>query len=112
MQAVINVKDYPDYSPTALMESLGILPMWVAQAIETGVPVGDLARFVNEEMYQSGSAPMQGGTVDAKGVYNYPEDPPMPPILTINHPGISVYFYEHAMVTFQTPDSTVTYRMD
>jgi hypothetical protein len=94
-----------------LIEAVGILPHWAAQALRAS----ESARVVflaMVDLYRFGKYEFSGGEVDAQGVYRYPEDPPLYPILTLEHKGIKVHFYQHAMLAIVGEDETIVTRMD
>ena len=98
------------YSAHMIKEECGILMTWAAhrepdQSIKEGLL----------SMYQYGVHEMTGGTIDEEGIYSYPEDPPLAPLLSISEQstGEIVYVYPYGIVAFTHPDEdTYVTRMD
>lgn len=99
---------FPDILPTRLVESLGILPMWIDSDDER------TARQQFEAKYEFGVHEMRGGTIDENGVYQYPEDPPLYPLATMQHLDDIIHFYQYAIVGIvnQTTGETFMTRLD
>lgn len=50
------------------------------------------------DQYLYGSDFCMGGDIDHDGVYRYPEDPPMHPLLKITRNDDVLYFYQHDII--------------
>jgi hypothetical protein len=96
-----------------LVEALGIVPSFVAYAAVEAPEV--TARAVLDAMaeaYGFYMGDMEGGTVDAEGVYQYPDDPPLYPLVRWKLDDVTVYMYQYAIVAVQDKDTTIVTRMD
>lgn len=106
-------RHYEDVDPTKLIQAMGVLPSWVTSAFAHGKK--DVPGFVEHvgELYGFGDLmKFEGGELDDKGVYRYPEDPPQHPIAVIKNEEVTVWFYLHAMVAFVDADQKYMTRMD
>lgn len=103
MTLVINNKDY-DAPQEHLVESLGVLPYWVTEAV--------LFQEDNIEEYleRRYGYPLHkfNGTVADDGTYSseYEEDPDMPYVGKMQTHKGTVYFYPYAMVAIPANDGT------
>jgi hypothetical protein len=96
-----------------LLGALGIVPSFVAYA--ANVAPETTARAMMDAMgeaYGFYMGDMEGGTVDAEGVYSYPEDEPLYPLVRWKLDDVTVYMYQYAIVAVQDKDTTIITRMD
>ena len=97
-----------------LLDALGIVPAFVieaAMALEEATPrsvmdaMGDVYGFYLGDM--------EGGTVDSEGVYSYPEDPDLYPLIEWTLGGtVKVYMYNYAIIVVTDGKETIVTRMD
>ena len=98
-----------------LVMALGIVPVFVDDAYKAA---GEDATV--EEMhkgttgaYQWYIGDMEGGTINDEGVYQYPEDPDLHPLVEWSlDSGTKVYMYQYAIVAFTDGETTKVTRMD
>lgn len=91
-----------------LTDSLGMLPGWVMNPDYDGIPL----RQALDEQYGFGLHEMIGGEVDASGIYRYPEDPDLYPLLEIKRGEETFYQYPYAIVAIRGPEGVFVTRMD
>jgi hypothetical protein len=117
ISAIIDPLDkHPDLTAEYATYLLGSIPQWLAAYIDTPTPA-PLAEFMLE-CYGYGGSPM-GGTVSEAGVYSYPEDPDLYPLVSITLDDKTVLFYLYSITTViednnapPTGDNVTTYRFD
>ena len=97
-----------------LIEALGIVPSFVAYAaVEHTEATARAILDAMAEAYGFYMGDMEGGTVDAEGVYQYPDDPPLYPLVRWKlDDDVTVYMYQFAIVAVQDKDNTIITRMD
>ena len=98
-----------------LVMALGIVPQFVNEAFEKMEEPPTVESFYKAvcDEYQFYMGPMEGGTIDADGVYEYPEDPPLYPLVSWGvGEGITIYMYQYAIVGVTEGDTTLITRMD
>jgi len=101
------LKAYTHRSAQALIEACGVLLPWASEAAILQAPF--YAHF--EEVYPYGLHKMTGGTVDKTGLYEYPGDPPLSPVIQVSSPSEICFLYPSAIVAIynkQSGDSFVT----
>lgn len=85
-----------------LVELAGLIPHWAATYHHT---CGTLREYF-ERCYTFGLSYHDGGAVvldqlgNGDGVYNYPEDPPLYPIMKIETGDAICYVYEYGLISF------------
>lgn len=98
-----------------LVMALGIVPQFVLEAVEkleAPLTVESFYKALCSE-YQYYLGPMEGGTVDASGVYQYPEDPDLYPLVSWEvGEGVTTYMYQYAIVAVTDGTTTLITRMD
>jgi hypothetical protein len=60
-------------------------------------------RVQMERRYRFPLYEIEGGTVDAQGVYHYPGDDPLPPLMSCDLRDETVHIYQHAIVAIRDP---------
>ena len=98
-----------------LVQAMGILPNWVAEALEAGCADIEALTASLADSYGFGELHnLKGGEVAKDGTYQYPQDPPLRPLAKIETADLAIYFYPHAMLSIvekKSGDAFVT-RMD
>jgi hypothetical protein len=95
---------------SVLMEHMGFIPKFIMQALDR--PDTSLAQGMLDA-YGFGSPPMTGGVVKEDGVYSYPEDPDLHPLVKLVTERGTVYVYQYGIVSIlETNKPTIVYRMD
>lgn len=109
---------FPHAGPDLLEEAAGIIPHFFATALERAhvrdeTPTLGLVSDYMSDIYGFGgfSYPM-GGKITPEGVYKYPDDPDLPPIVTIAGEGLRLYVYEYGVTALTDGDRTITGRFD
>ena len=90
-------------------EEVGLIWAWCMSKPEG---IGFLQHF--EDMYQFGVFEMKGGEVLENGIYKYPEDPDLYPLIRVDNKEETVFVYPYGIVAIRnktTRDTFVT-RMD
>ena len=104
---------HADKAPSDLLNALGYLPHWAALALQDSPE--DVLGAMRED-YGMPAPAMDGGTLSSRGVYFYPEDPPLYPIAVMYAGATVVLFYEYAMFAVvtkaQAGDTWTMTRMD
>ena len=96
-----------------LVDALGIVPSFVSYAaVEAPEATARAVLDAMAEAYGFYMGDMEGGTVDAEGVYQYPDDPPLYPLVRWTLDNVTVYMYQFAIVAVQDEDTTIVTRMD
>jgi len=99
-------KSFTNAPVKRLVEAMGILPSWVAGGLEAGCADIEALTVSLANSYGFGKLHnFKGGEVAENGTYQYPEDPPMPPLAKIESADLSIYFYQHAMLSIVEKDS-------
>jgi hypothetical protein len=99
---------YPNMNPADLVQSLGLLPGWVEEAMRGDVNVQDYL----DDAYGFGLYEMTGGAVESDGTYTFPGDPDLAPIALMEDGVTQVYFYPHAIIAILHNGTTFVTRMD
>lgn len=98
---------FPKVAVGNLMSACGVLLIWLDE---------DDPRDAREQFdsnYPFGLIETRGGTVRDNGVYEYPEDPPLHPLMSCKlHDVEDVYLYQHAMVAIVRDGVAFVTRMD
>jgi len=105
---------YKNVARHRLVDALGIVPSFVSYAaVEATEPTARAVLDAMAEAYGFYMGDMEGGTVDAEGVYQYPDDPPLYPLVRWKlDDDVTVYMYQFAIVAVQDKDTTIITRMD
>lgn len=99
-----------------IIESLGIVPVFVAEAATRGTPSEATPRSVLDDMAQAYGfymGDMEGGTVTPEGIYQYPEDKDLHPLMqwTLDD-SVVIYMYKYAIIALTDGERTIITRMD
>jgi hypothetical protein len=106
---------YPDYDPADILNRLGFIPSFIADAIEEYGATSETLEKTVLEIYGYNPSPMTGGAFTPNGVYQYPDDPDLYPLAIIMASSLVIYMYPYGMVAFSEPHKvapTTLYRMD
>lgn len=89
-----------------LIETLGILPIWVKEWIILGSDT-DIVKYMTDA-YGFGSLYKFKGEVLEDGSYrsSYDEDPDMPWVGKMDTPNGTAYFYDYAILALPMPDGS------
>jgi len=106
----VNTKDY-DGSQQELAESLGLIPMWIAEYNILGET--DLVKWMTER-YGFGDLYEFKGTVNEDGSYSsaYEDDEDLPYVGQMKTKDGVVYMYPYAITAIPTKDGYFITRMD
>lgn len=102
---------FPDYPTRALLQSLGVLPLW---ALDKSRDETFADSFERNYDFWVGRTDSGKTHITDEGVYQYPEDPDMDPILKIEGKTEIVWFYQYALVAIvnKMDDGVFVTRMD
>ena len=114
LRVIIDPTNHYDVDEHALVEACGFLPLWAVHHELFNMPVKDAMEYAYRK--QAGVPelfPMTGGQVDENGVYHYPEDPDLNPLMKIERMDETMWIYPYGIVCFENfDDSTFITRMD
>lgn len=101
---------FPGVPTSRFDDAAGLLLDWGKVALGVGLPIKEFM----QECYGFGALhQFWGGTVDEDYTYNYPEDPPLPPLIVMDNGEAKIVIYKHAMVLFEeTSGEQFMTRMD
>lgn len=101
---------YANVSPYTLQDLAGFLPGWAANPDYMDKPI----REAMDIQYDFGLHQFDPdkSSVDERGVYRYPGDPDMSPVLKITRGDEVMYVYEYGIVAFVNDAETFVTRMD
>ena len=104
-------KHFTKISQQKLAECCGLLLPWAISAIYTGksmkasveenYPFGDFNENLGMEKY-----------IQPDGIFAYPDDPPLSPLVEITYQGETCYIYPHAWICIKNDTGTFLSRMD
>lgn len=97
---------YTSVPDRALLEACGMILYWIVEDDSD-----TLQEQVNKN-YQFGMYEMKGGTVTPEGIYEYPEDPPLYPLVKWERGDEVAYMYPHAIMSFIHKGVTFVTRVD
>ena len=112
VELVIDPHNYwPDTYPDDLVEGLGILPYW-AISVEGEETFAE--RFKRQYGFWVGRVDKGKTHVTDEGIYQYPEDPDLYPIMKMEEEREVCYFYQYALVAIvnKEDDGVFVTRMD
>jgi hypothetical protein len=107
-------KQFTRASSDRIMEACGIIPGFAWEAEEHAEAGRDAVHQAMEKCYGFPAPPSNtGASIDENGVYTYPDDPPLHPLMEIGlgH-GVTVRIYQHAFVAISDAGGTIITRMD
>ena len=93
--------------PETIIEACGIIPNWVFN--KSLMHIDTLEALKTQ--YQFPTYPM-GGEIDKEGIYHYPEDPDLYPLVKMVRGEDIIYQYDYGIVAVITPDKVTIIRMD
>lgn len=100
--------------PGRLFAATGLIPQFAMEAFAG--PSETVREFYDHmvKIYGFGGWELKGGEVDKAGVYLYPEDEPLSPLVLLQYPesSIEVLIYQHAILAIRDEDETIVCRMD
>ena len=101
---------YPNVEPRRLMAICGYLLPWALDENLDEYPI----KVAYEKMYPFGMFPMNGGSIDKDtGVFSYPGDDDMYPVVKVMRGPETIYIYEHAIICwYNAQDELFVTRMD
>lgn len=102
----LNKFNYLDDS--MIMEMCGLIPLWASNPEYATVSL----REALDMQYGFGLFAMKGGAVTDDGVFKYPDDPDLYPLLRIKRFGEVLYQYEFSIVAIVHNEGTLVTRMD
>ena len=109
---------YEGIKHTKLWEATGIIPYFVAEAAlaETADTKAQDVMDLMNECYGFGLGDYNmldgGGAIDKDGVYTYPDDEPLSPLVKFDMEYSTVYIYQYALVAVDDGNTQVMQRMD
>ena len=95
------LQNHTDLTPSQIMEWCGFIPHWLYNVSDY-----DSIKECLIDQYDYYSGEMSGGTIDDKGVYTYPEDPPLYPLITVYGDGEIFHQYNYGIVATVQKDGT------
>ena len=103
MHVIVNPTGKSRYSGSQILEMSGLLLHWAKTGDEAGLGF----KHTFERTYQFGLHEVTGGKVDDEGVYTYPEDPSLFPVIKITRAtGEACYIYDYGIVAIIEADGT------
>ena len=102
-------KAYTGNPDHLLLEACGFIPFWVREWSD--MPTTQTLKDYLIARYGFGFHKM-GGTVTETGVYQYPEDPDLDPLIAMDTDEGTLYMYEYAIVAIPTVNGYEVARMD
>lgn len=99
--------------PSELLEALGMLPFFAHAAHKKSPRTPKEALDLMGREYRFPFAEDIGATIDNAGIWQYPGDPPLHPVMTCKiNATVRVHIYPHSLVAVVGPKKTLTTRMD
>ena len=117
MQITYDKKRY-DMTTDEMIAQGGYVPIWIMQwNLNYAMGSNDtLLDYLNKAYTARAGMPFKdrpmGGKIDDKGVYIYPEDPPMYPYMTWDTREGKVYFYPYSIMGIPTGNTHFASRLD
>ena len=100
----------------SLIDACGVLPMFFHKCEQQGAETQEEILECIKAQYGFPVVPMEGGEVGADGVYRFPEDPPLHPIMSCTYADwdshVQFLVYQHAIVAIRTEGATLVTRLD
>jgi hypothetical protein len=105
---------YPSKPNDELVEECGILPLFFMKAVMVQEePTLDRVWELVDDQYGFGLYKMTGSTVTKDGVWQYPEDPDLYPLMKLQEGNVEMLVYPYALVAMRdTSGRTLCTRMD
>ena len=116
LPVTVDPKDNFEGIPTdRLMGACGLLPDFAVElSYSKPEDLAEATKILNS-IYGFSMGPMEGGTVAEDWTYEYPEDPPMTPMMVLHvTPTLDMAIYQYALVCLRDTETKETYftRMD
>jgi hypothetical protein len=109
LQAIIDpMGKYDHMDETTFHNVIGWIPGWVFNAEFYDAPVKDALT----EQYGFGELNSMNGKLDEDGVYTYPEDPDLYPLIKMTRGDETVFQYPYGIVAIRNADGDFITRMD
>lgn len=104
----------PDVKQVRMLAACGLLPYFFASAVAGGAKGAErvLKAMENHYGFPAPTIKKRGMEVDDEGIYRYPGDDPLHPLLMMRAEGVTFYVYPHAILALQDSSSTLVTRMD
>jgi len=93
---------YGDVNVRELVALCGLLPAFIATVAKSGEE--DLIKGMSDQYGFGVLHEMKGGEVTEAGVYQYPDDPDLYPILAAEIEGKKIYQYHYGIVAIEQDD--------
>jgi len=91
--------DHFKTDPERIVDALGYIPAWLSRVDEYP---SIKAALVDQYIYYMGD--MTGGKIDKRGIYRFPDDPPLYPLASAEIDGERFYQYQYGIVATVTSD--------
>jgi len=93
---------YTPADEAQIPEMVGIIPYWAEDANQAGLTLKEgFAVSYGMPLYE-----MTGGTISNKGVYQFPEDPELQPLMSITNDTETCYIYPYGIVGIVGEDNS------
>jgi hypothetical protein len=93
----------PGVPGSKFADACGVLPIWIIEAMKEFDSVEDVTESVLSA-YALPCSKAYGGIISEKGIYLYPEDLPLYPLMEIKTDKVRVLIYHYALIAFQSID--------
>lgn len=110
---------FPTATDASLIAACGLILGWAREAIAEAyldeVPPSSVAALLTSRYaYPTHDYYNEKCSINADGVYSYPDDPDMYPMVKIHSPevGVTIFIYQHSLVAVRTDTEVRLYRMD
>jgi len=99
---------FQDMSKVHIMNNLGYVPSWAGNIEYKDLPLKDALEIQYQPLYE-----IKGGIVDENGIYKFPGDPELYPLIKLTRNDEILYQYIFGMVSIVQEDgSSYVTRMD
>lgn len=110
MKITLNPNQHYNHSAAEIAEICGILPYWVIQYENSKLTTGLLSYM--QQCYGYPAQELTGGSVSSEGVFSFPGDPELYPLLKMQTGDETYYQYPYALLAIVNPKGTFVTRMD
>jgi len=90
------LEKYDGFDKERIVQSCGIIPMWVCNPEFMGISLVDSLK--TQYQFPMNNYWNLGGTLDPDGTFNFTDDPPSYPLMKIIRGNEIFYMYEYAQV--------------
>lgn len=110
IQLIIDpTKHWSDLTKNEIVKACGILPLWAANPFLLATPL----QQAFEAQYPFPMPPIENGTIAPSGVFQYPGDPDLSPLIELERGPETLFIYQYALIGIIRADgSTFISRMD